>query len=121
MRERERPKRPGGRSARVREAVHRAAHDVLRERGGAELSIAEVATRAGVNPTSIYRRWGSREGLVMDLAVAQASRDVPIPDTGTLRGDLEAYAIQAARGLGSPAGAAFIRMLASALPATREG
>src|SRR5262245_46618889 len=113
--------RPGGRSARVRAAVHAAAQAVLREGGGAELSIADVAARAGVHPTSIYRRWGSRDALVMDLAIAQVGRDMPIPDTGSLRGDLEAYAIQAARGLSSPAGAAFLRMLVAVLPATAEG
>src|SRR4051812_35498986 len=113
--------RPGGRSARVRAAVHAAAQAVLHESGGAELSIADVAARAGVHPTSIYRRWGSREALVMDLAVAQVGRDMPIPDTGSLRGDLEAYAVQAARGLSSPAGAAFLRMLVAALPSTPEG
>ena len=83
-------RRPGGRSALVRAKVHQAVLDLLTERGTAELSIPVVAQRAGVNPTSIYRRWRTREGLLADVAMSRLERDLPLPDTGSLRGDLTA-------------------------------
>lgn len=103
--------RPGGRSARVRAAVLDAAAVVLAERGPDGLTVAEVAARAGVNPTSIYRRWGGPSGLVVDVQVQRIERDLPLPDTGSLRGDLLAYARQTAASIGDPHGLAFLRAI----------
>ena len=52
-----------------------------------ELSIEQVAVRAGVNKTTIWRRWPTAEALAMS-ALAQASDRAELPDTGSLRGDL---------------------------------
>jgi AcrR family transcriptional regulator len=52
------------------------------------LSIARIAERAGVHETSIYRRWGTRDALVIDAVGSRLSAEIPVPDTGTLRGDL---------------------------------
>lgn len=86
--------RPGGRTARVRTAVLRAAVDVLAERGFAHLDLGEVARRAGVGKTTVYRRWGAATALVADLLDDLAARSVPRVETGTLRGDLVANARQ---------------------------
>ncbi|MCX4763740.1 TetR/AcrR family transcriptional regulator [Streptomyces sp. NBC_01275] len=59
--------RPGGRTARVRAAVLRAAGDVLAEEGFDRLDLTDVARRAEVGKTTVYRRWGSVPGLVADL------------------------------------------------------
>ncbi|MGK3199551.1 TetR/AcrR family transcriptional regulator [Amycolatopsis sp. MEPSY49] len=83
--------RPGGRSARVRDAVHDAVVELLAA-GEIDATIPRIAERAGVNPTSIYRRWGSRDHLLLDAAVTRLRETSPIPDTGTLRGDLEGWA-----------------------------
>ncbi|WP_433591950.1 TetR/AcrR family transcriptional regulator [Nocardia sp. CA-145437] len=84
--------RPGGRTARVRESVLRAAGDLLAERGYATLDLAEVATRAEVGKTTVYRRWRTPAGLVSDLLAEMAETSLPHSDTGTLRGDLVANA-----------------------------
>ncbi|MEU1428850.1 TetR/AcrR family transcriptional regulator [Nocardia sp. NPDC005746] len=84
--------RPGGRTARVRESVLRAAGDLLAERGYATLDLAEVAARAEVGKTTVYRRWRSPAGLVSDLLADMAETSLPHSDTGTLRGDLLANA-----------------------------
>lgn len=84
--------RPGGRTARVRESVLRAAGDLLAERGYAALDLAEVAARAEVGKTTVYRRWRSPAGLVADLLAEMAETSLPHSDTGTLRGDLLANA-----------------------------
>lgn len=84
-------KRPGGRSARVRVAVLTATLAELAATGYGALSLEGIARRAGVNKTTLYRRWGSREELVLDAMLERGEQHVPIPDTGSLRGDLLAY------------------------------
>jgi len=106
----ERPKqRTGGRSARVRQAVLDAALGVLLDNGTERFTIAEVANRADVHETSIYRRWRTRENLIVDAMLANSERVVPIPDTGTVRDDLVAVAESVAAFLSGPVGLAFVR------------
>jgi len=112
--------RPGGRSALVRDKVHQATADLLAERGTAALSIPAVASRAGVNPTSIYRRWHTREGLLADVAMTMLERDFPLPDTGSLRGDLIAWATAAAADLAQPGGRVFLLALVASIPDTPD-
>ena len=57
--------RPGGRSARVRRAVLDAVVELLEEGGARAVTIAEVATRSGVNASSIYRRWHGVDALIL--------------------------------------------------------
>jgi AcrR family transcriptional regulator len=80
--------RPGGRSARVRAAVHRAAEELLAEGGPDAATIPAIAARAGVHATTIYRRWGTAGELLSAVAVGRLTGDVVVPDTGSLRGDL---------------------------------
>lgn len=80
--------RTGGRSAVVVTAVHQAAMELLGEIGYDELQLPDVATRAGVNKTTVYRRWPSKAELVLDLMSTLAARQVSGRDTGNLVGDL---------------------------------
>jgi AcrR family transcriptional regulator len=80
--------RPGGRTARVRASVLEATQDELVEHGFHGLTMDQVAARAGVGKTTIYRRWGSRAGLVTDLMIELAEQSSPHADTGTIEGDL---------------------------------
>ncbi|WP_431970500.1 TetR/AcrR family transcriptional regulator [Nocardia sp. bgisy134] len=105
-------RRPGGRAARVREAVHRAVLDVVTEHGVDKVGIPEVSRRAGVRDSSIYRRWGSRENLILDALLAASERTLPLPDTGTLRGDLTAFGTALIDLLDSPLGHGLFRALA---------
>ena len=52
------------------------------------LSMEQVATRAGVGKATVYRRWRSRGALALDAFMAEFQALQPLPDTGTLRGDL---------------------------------
>jgi AcrR family transcriptional regulator len=101
--------RPGGRSARVRVAVHRAVEELLVEEAGDALTIPAVATRAGVHATTLYRRWGSIGELLADVATSRFSGDIVVPDTGSLRGDLERWAASVAKDLSDPDVLALIR------------
>src|SRR3954451_1606179 len=108
-------RRPGGRSARVRAAVLQGALDELVERGYAELSLDAVARRADVHKPTVYRRWGTRESLVLELMRERAAQEVPVPDTGSLRGDLLALATSAAGIAASPPIEAVVRATIGAL------
>ncbi|MBA2516551.1 MAG: TetR/AcrR family transcriptional regulator [Solirubrobacterales bacterium] len=83
--------RPGGRSERVRSAVLAAAREELLEQGWESFSHRATARRAGVDPATVYRRWPSRPRLAVDALLELAGASVPVPDTGTLAGDLEAF------------------------------
>jgi AcrR family transcriptional regulator len=106
-------KRPGGRTARVRQAVVAAFIDELVERGYSDLSFESVAARAGVHKTTLYRRWGSRENLLLDVALQTAAEAVPVPDTGALVTDLAALAGAVAANLRSKRAQAMLRAVVS--------
>ncbi|MER5986074.1 TetR/AcrR family transcriptional regulator [Streptomyces sp. NPDC001787] len=102
-------RRPGGRGARVRQAVLDAAVDALVENGVTGFSFADVAARAEVNETSVYRRWRTRENLITDALLAVSDRRIPVPDTGSVREDLRAFAALVVDYLNSPLGGALAR------------
>lgn len=79
--------RTGGRSARVREAVLSAAFDELIDSGYPAMSVDTIAARAGVNKTTIYRRWPTVEDLLVD-ALESWSLDVSVEETGHIETDL---------------------------------
>lgn len=72
-------------------AILDATLEVLADVGASGLTMDLVAARAGAGKGTIYRRWASKETLVID-AIAQMKRSQvnmqELPDTGTLRGDL---------------------------------
>jgi AcrR family transcriptional regulator len=78
------------RSAEADRAILTATVELLADRGLAAMSIEEVAARAGVGKTTIYRRWPSKGLLALDAFVTSFREEQPLPDTGTLRGDLVA-------------------------------
>jgi AcrR family transcriptional regulator len=119
MDERQPARRPGGRAARVGAAVHQAVTDLISERGYGEFSIGDVAARAGVADSSIYRRWGNLETLLTDVALTRLNARSPMPDTGSLAGDLRTYAATVAREITGPDGLALLR-LAVALSSTGQ-
>jgi AcrR family transcriptional regulator len=81
---------PRPRSEQARRKAIAAAMDLIVERGVANLSIEEVAARSGVAKTTIYRHWPERASLIIDTA-RSTFEHMTTPDTGSLRGDLEAY------------------------------
>ena len=79
------PGRP--RSAQAHKAILDATLELLAQEGVQSLSIEAVAARAGVGKTTIYRRWDSKEDLIID-AIRSVQIDFPIIDSGDLRHDL---------------------------------
>jgi AcrR family transcriptional regulator len=109
-------KRTGGRSARVREAVIQAALEELTTKGYEQFSINNVARCADVHETSIYRRWGTRDGLILDTLHA-AHAHHPAPDSGSLYGDLCQLLMNSCNWLKSPLGRSLMQFAASVHPA----
>jgi len=84
--------------------------------------MTDVAQRAEVAATSLYRRWGEIGALIMDVAVERLIHDHALPDTGTLAGDLRAWARSIASALRQPEGSSFFRALvATAMPTDTGG
>jgi AcrR family transcriptional regulator len=107
-------RRPGGRSARVRAAVLHATLEAMAEYGLGGVTISEIARRAGVHATSVQRRWGTAENVMLDAMLTRSQEELPVPDTGTLRGDLIAFARLVATYLATPLGTALSRTMAVA-------
>jgi AcrR family transcriptional regulator len=80
-----RPGRP--RDPQADEAITSAIVDVLAEQGFSGFTVEEVAARAGVGKATIYRRWSTKEELVL-AAAERVMVHVEPPDTGSLRDDL---------------------------------
>ncbi|QJI28082.1 TetR/AcrR family transcriptional regulator [Pseudomonas sp. ADAK18] len=86
--------RPGGRSARVQESVHSAVRELLEAHERSSVTVPMIAARAGVTPSTIYRRWGDLSALLADVALARMRPDSEPVNTGSLRGDIRAWAEQ---------------------------
>jgi len=83
-----RPRRGRPRSVHADREILRAATEILEVKGVGGLSIEEVASKASVGKTTIYRRWSSRGTLALDAFLAVFDGQQALPDTGTFSGDL---------------------------------
>jgi AcrR family transcriptional regulator len=113
-------KRPGGRSSRITQAVFDAVESLLAEVPSEIPSISAIADRAEVNPTTLYRRWADARELVGAVAVSRLMRDNPIPDTGSVRGDLIRWGNSVARSVGTRRNLTLLRIL-TATPTVGAG
>jgi AcrR family transcriptional regulator len=115
-------RRPGGRTARTKSSVFEAVTGLVTERGHGAFNMTDVAERAGVAATSLYRRWGDVRVLIMEVAVERLMAEHPLPNTGALADDLRTWAHSIAAGLSSPEGSAFFQaFIATALPTGSDG
>ena len=97
---------PAGRTGRPRSAAADAAilaatRAALVELGWSKLTLGDVATRAGVAKTTLYRRWAGKNELVVD-AVAELFDELELPDSGSLAADIEGVVLQFATILARP-------------------
>ncbi len=84
--EKRKPGRP--RSAEADSAIVEATLDLLDQGGVEAVKIEEVARRAGVARTTVYRRFPSRSDLVLGACEDVVSRYLRVPDTGAVRSDV---------------------------------
>ncbi|GAA2611731.1 TetR/AcrR family transcriptional regulator [Streptomyces axinellae] len=81
---------------------------LVAERGADQVSLSAVAQRARVNPSTLYRRWGTLAALLVDVAERHGDAGAP-PPVGDLRTDLENQAAWTLTELSRPGGIAFFR------------
>ncbi|POX62474.1 TetR family transcriptional regulator [Streptomyces sp. Ru62] len=89
------------RSATADAAILAATREALVELGWSKLTLGDVATRAGVAKTTLYRRWAGKNELVVD-AVAELFDELELPDRGSLAADIEGVVLQFAAILARP-------------------
>ncbi|WP_086564513.1 TetR/AcrR family transcriptional regulator [Streptomyces africanus] len=89
------------RSATADAAILAATRAALVELGWSKLTLGDVATRAGVAKTTLYRRWAGKNELVVD-AVAELFDELELPDSGSLAADIEGVVLQFAAILARP-------------------
>ncbi|TWF51926.1 TetR/AcrR family transcriptional regulator [Neorhizobium alkalisoli] len=101
--------RPGGRSERIQVAVHDAVRALISEQPQQELTIALIAARAEVPPSTIYRRWETLANLLEDVASERFLPDSVPKNTGSFKGDLELWLEQLVDDLSSGPGHTLLR------------
>jgi AcrR family transcriptional regulator len=101
----------GGRSERVVRDVLRAVAVELANAGYAALRVDDVAVRAGVNKTTIYRRWPTKVDLIRDFLRSLGPAEPKEPDTGSVRADLLHLLVDVVAFASTPEGQGVLRML----------
>jgi AcrR family transcriptional regulator len=112
--ERQRGGRPKGLTDRVRRDVHEAVRDLLVTVGYGALRLEEVAARAGVHKSTLYRQWSGQAQLVSDVLGTGEAAYFPRPDEGSWEADIDALCDGLARLFRSPITVAFVRTRAVA-------
>jgi AcrR family transcriptional regulator len=102
-----------GRGSKVRTAVLAATIEELADRGYTDLTIENVARRAGVHKTTVYRRWDDRERLVVEALAEHVATEAPISECGSIEHDLRALALSLIELLEGRTGQAIIAVMLS--------
>jgi AcrR family transcriptional regulator len=108
--------RPQGRprSEACRQAVLRAAYELLGEGGLSRFTIEQVAARSGVARTTIYRWWPSKGILATEAFLAAVAPQIAVPRTSSVLADIKAQVRLFARVLQGPAGQIVRSIIAAA-------
>jgi AcrR family transcriptional regulator len=97
-----------------RQAIFDAALAEVVARGLDGFTVAGVAARAGVDPLVITQHWGDRRVLLLEAQLGGVAQRVPLPDTGSLRADLEALIGTSAELAKNPRGRRWVHRLLAA-------
>jgi AcrR family transcriptional regulator len=105
-----RHRRPGGRTAQVTARVHDAIIDLLVEGGVQACTISAVAERAGIERSTLYRRFPDKWEAIIDALMVRAAADV-MPDLGvSFAEDLTSVLKKLKATLESPLGPALVEV-----------
>lgn len=107
-------RRPGGRSASVREAVRRATLELLSTEGFGAVTLPAVARLAGVNKTTVYRSWSSPAQLLDDALAELEALALPDIDTGRFESDVEGFVESRLKLIREPHASAILRAVIGA-------
>jgi AcrR family transcriptional regulator len=95
-------------------AIVDATIELLAEVGYDRMSMDTVASRAKASKATIYRHWPDKTALVLDALQRRGSFLPELPDTGSLRGDLELYVRTSSAAAAGVAGSLLVGLLAVA-------
>ena len=108
-----RQKRPGGRTADVTRRINAAVLELLVEGGIDACTFQNVASRAGIERSTLYRRSPDRWPMIIDAIIDFAWHETAPLDTGSFRGDLSATLDNLAKALNGPLGPALVTVAAA--------
>lgn len=94
-------------------AIMKATVELLEECGYGKINIEAIARRAGVGKQTIYRWWTCKAAIVMEAYSGQATK-IPVPDTGSVKGDLQQVLQQLCEVLNTTTGLAMRSLIAEA-------
>src|ERR1700756_840801 len=108
-------KRPPGppRSEQARQAILRSTLRILGQSGFSDLTIEDVADRAGVGKTTVYRWWPNKGALIADAFASNTTRTLRFPDTGSVFTDMSRQMRQLVKVFCSPRGRIVSAILAA--------
>ena len=114
--------RPGGRTADITRRIHDAVLAMVVSGGEERCTFQTVAKRAGIERSTLYRRYASRWAMMSEAFAAAYVDDLSFEPTGSFRGDLTCHLSRVAHTLGSPLGMAMLAAGAVARldPGSRE-
>jgi AcrR family transcriptional regulator len=106
-------RRPGGRTADVTRRINQAVLDLLIEGGVDACTFQNVAARAGIERSTLYRRNPDRWRTIVDAIIDMADRETPFYDSGSFRADLNDTLHQLAAILSGPLGSPIMAVAAA--------
>jgi len=105
-------RRPGGRTADVTARVHKAVTDLIMEGGLQACTFSAVAERAGIERSTLYRRFPDRWDAIIDAWMTRAATEI-MPDLAhSFAKDLKSVLRRLVDTLESPVGPAFLGVVA---------
>jgi AcrR family transcriptional regulator len=100
--------RPGGRTAEVSKRIHEAVIALLAEGGHDACTYPRIAERAGIERSTLYRRYPDRWAMLGEAYAAILSPQLDVVPGDCFRDDLRAHLRKVADVLWSPLGTAMI-------------
>lgn len=100
------------RNAATEKAILTASYDLLLETGFGAVTVEKIAERAKVSKATIYKWWPNKAAVVMDGFLSAAMSRLPVPDTGSVIGDIVIQVTNLARFLTSREGKVINELIA---------
>ncbi|MEV6285041.1 TetR/AcrR family transcriptional regulator [Kribbella sp. NPDC051770] len=103
------------RSLRAQDSVLCATKELLAEGGPAAATVDAISARSGVSKATIYKHWPSRTAIAAEAFGREMAAAIPLPDTGSARGDLAEQVRRVSRFYAGPHGRVFAQLLAASV------
>ncbi|QAY71988.1 TetR/AcrR family transcriptional regulator [Agromyces protaetiae] len=103
----------GARSDRIHASVLAATQELLREGGLPAATVDAIAQRSGVSKATIYKHWPSRTAVAAKAFGRMMAEALPLPDTGSTRGDLVEQVRRVSAFYASELGGVFAQLVAA--------